>query len=179
MIISIIKSPRLARHWITSTIKEIQDFTKQHHRSIYRTTFLIFLSPTFLTTWKDQIEQGSLQLVILLTSAYRSWLKPSVPSDVKMIFRSRLSLLTSYLALYPMGTIFQYVLMSKGEQGDQVLELFWSVGAKYGCIERDIRYSLELLLKMKYEDCWNPKVARRNLESLVHFCAHKHLDHLR
>ena len=78
-----------------------------------------------------------------------------------------------------MGTIFQYVLMSKGEQGDQVLELFWSVGAKYGCIERDIRYSLELLLKMKYEDCWNPKVARRNLESLVHFCAHKHLDHLR
>ena len=98
---------------------------------------------------------------------------------VKPIFRNRLSLLTSHLALYQIGTIFQYVLMSKNHEGDQVLELLWTIGGRYGCIERDIRYSIELLLTMKYEECWNPKSARRNLESLIHYCSQKHPDHLR
>ena len=69
--------------------------------------------------------------------------------------------------------------MSKNHEGDQVLELLWTIGERYGCIERDIRYSIELLLTMKYEECWNPKSARRNLESLIHYCAQKHPDHLR
>ena len=81
--------------------------------------------------------------------------------------------------MYPMGTIFQYVIMSKNPEGTKILDLLWSSGLKNGNIERDIQYSLDLLLKMKYEECWNPKVARRNLESLVHYCAQKHPEHLR
>ena len=81
--------------------------------------------------------------------------------------------------MYPMGTIFQYVIMSKNTEGTKILDLIWSSGWKNGNIERDIQYSLDLLLKMKYEECWNPKTARRNLESLVHYCAQKQPDHLR